>query len=706
MRAEPWSFTGRQYRVAWDPNRGSLSLRWAELLEFPAILPLAAVAPRVGNLPETLSGPPPEPWCRALLKGNPRVSWAGLASGARPVFADHRVEAGTEAAVPGGGGIGWRVECLPDRLHIDTAYVNPWHDDLALHALIPLAGRFRILRGLPSQWRFFKTASNTSLPCGSIALDGSERNFGIRMLPQALLPGVLKRMLSLPHESVRFRKGSFSSQWFTLLVSPDGGPCLLVGFLGSRRHFSTLTLDARENGFQAAAVGDGCLLPPGRSFQAHRLLVLCGQDPHTCVETYLGEFAAPLAPRFRSATLWGSWYAGFYDRFHWPDLEGNLGAAQSAPAKIEFFQLDDGYQKALGDWTETKPCLPEGLQGFAREVSSRGMQPGLWLAPFAVGRDSALSRRHPEWLVRSVSGKPTLAGLMPGRFTLRPYYGLDLTVPEAREWLRQLFLTLVGWGFRLFKLDFLAAGTIPGVRTDRSMTSAEAYAEGLRVIREAVGEVPLLGALAPQFAGVGFLDIQRVSADSSFGGNHWAPAVQRLLGDSITPGLRNNIRNNLSRAFCAGRLWTNDCDAILHGGLSPEEERTHLAVNLLLGDVLQIGFDLRKSGFPWPEIARLTGYRHRARRIPDLFEREVPEEALVVSQDARNRTVLFYLLLNLADAPAEKTLRQPESVLPVGRVLWDLGREFWSGEKTDLRPGRRVRIAPHDSLLLELPVEV
>jgi len=544
------------------------------------------------------------------------------------------------------------------------------------------------------------------MPCGSVSLKDSERGLAFRLLPESFWPSPLKRMLCLPHERVHVRKGVFSSQWFTLLVHEGRGPSLLVGFLGTERHFSSIMLDAHRGCFQAVGHGEGCVLTPGSVFSSHEVLLIFGEDPFSCLHSYLESFAARCSPRFLDTSLWGSWYAGFYDRFQWKDILDNLEAASKAEEKVEYFQLDDGYQRSLGDWTETKPNLPEGLKGFSSRVTAAGMKPGVWLAPFAIGRDATIYRNHRDWLVRNASGRPALAGVMPGRFVLRPYYGLDLTLPSVQEWLRGLFQTLVAWGFRLFKLDYLASGAIPGIRNDTGVTSAEAYHKGLLSIREAVGDLPLLGALAPQLCGVGLIDIQRVSADSSFGGNHWAPGFQRILGDPITPGVRNNLRNNLTRACFADRLWTNDCDAILFGGLSPEEQRTHMAANLLLGGILQVGFDLRKGGYPWREISRLTRFRPWARLVPDLFEAEIPQEAFIAARALADgqKDVLFYLLLNLGSRPLQKTLREPASLLPWCDFQWKQAKEFWSQQPFSSRPGDPVSIPPHGSLLIEIPV--
>ena len=511
-------------------------------------------------------------------------------------------------------------------------------------------------------------------------------------------------MLFLPEERVAFGRRRFSSQWFALLSRRDPDACLLVGFLGTGRHFSSIRLDARHGCLQAVAHGEGCAVPPGGEVAAHRLVMLLGDDPHASLETYLDLLVEGCWARFRSCSLWGSWYTGFYDRFTWDDLSENLEQAASLPGRIEYFQVDDGYQKGLGEWLDARPNLPEGLAGFVRSVRRRGMKPGVWVAPFAVGRDTAIYRDHRDWLVRSPAGRPVLAGVMPGRLRLRPYHGLDLTLPEVQDWLAALFGELVDMGFELFKLDYLAAGALPGRRHDPTATSAYAYRRGLEVIRDAAGDRPLMGALAPQLCGVGLLDIQRVSTDSSFGGNHWFRGAQRFLGDGVTPCIRNNLRNNLSRASFADRIWTSDCDAILYGGLSEPESRTHMAANLLLGGVFQAGYDLRKGGYPWADIDRLLAYRPWRRVVPDLFEQEEPCEALVAARCGDGREVLLYLALNVTGTTIEKPLRDPARHFPGRRVVWEEAKEFWNEAPVRLRPGDAIRVEPHGACLLEIPL--
>ncbi len=702
MAKHPWSFTGTDYSIIGAASGREASLRWGDLLSFPQLSPLATSSFRAADPAARLPGFPEKAqkrfrtWNRTgSLQGVPpsraaRIHESGILL---PSFPEER-----------GADLSWGIECRSDHIIFSAAFENHTETPIRVHALAPLAGTFQIKTGPVSRWRFFKMSSNTTTPSGSVCLAGSERNLGIRLLPVSLLPGPVKRMFMLSDEHVSHRRGVFSSQWFTLLVHQDSGASMLLGFLGTERHFSTLRLDASRGYLQAAALAEGCELAPGERFHAHRLIALFGKSPHACIERYLDELCGTVRPRFPSVSLWGSWYTGFYDRFQWKDLEDNLEAVSGAPQKIEFFQLDDGYQKAVGDWTETEPCLPEGLEGFARTVREAGLKPGVWVAPFSVGRDSNLCRDHPDWLVKGGNGKPVRAGFIAGRFRLRPYYALDLTMAPVQDWLTGLFRTLVAWGFQLFKLDFLAAGTVPGIRENRGVTAAEAYRMGLTVIREAVGDLPLLGALAPQMCGAGIMDIQRVSTDSSFGRNTWYSPLQRIMGDSVTPCVRNNLRNNFTRSFLGDRTWTNDCDAILHGGFSPSEQKTHQVSNLLLGGVFQVGFDLRREGYPWEELAELQAYHPWMRVVPDLFEREFPREALIGARDRNGSDVLLYLLINPTDRICTMTLRDPSPHITGREILWEQGREWWADTAFTAKTGDTIPLPSRDCRLFEIPL--
>ena len=94
---------------------------------------------------------------------------------------------------------------------------------------------------------------------------------------------------------------------------------------------------------------------------------------------------------------WCSWYQYFHDVTE-ADIVANLALADRWP--FDVFQIDDGYQAAIGDWLETNDRFPSDLAGLAASIGATGRTPGLWLAPFLVAPDSEVARRHPDWIAR------------------------------------------------------------------------------------------------------------------------------------------------------------------------------------------------------------------------------------------------------------------------------------------------------------------
>ena len=80
---------------------------------------------------------------------------------------------------------------------------------------------------------------------------------------------------------------------------------------------------------------------------------------------------------------------------------------------VELFVLDDGWfgkrtndSKGLGDWTENKKRLPQGLDGLANKINKLGLDFGVWVEPEMVNPDSDLYRAHPDWAVQHPDYSP------------------------------------------------------------------------------------------------------------------------------------------------------------------------------------------------------------------------------------------------------------------------------------------------------------
>ncbi|MCO5972886.1 glycoside hydrolase family 36 protein [Actinoallomurus soli] len=222
----------------------------------------------------------------------------------------------------------------------------------------------------------------------------------------------------------------------------------------------------------------------------------------------LGEHlgVAPGGPRLRAGNVWCSWYA-YYEDIDEATLHTDLAGLAGLP--FDVFQIDDGWERMVGDW-EPNDRFPAGMRAMAGRVADAGLRPGLWVAPFIARPESQVVREKPHLFLRDAAGNPATAGYNWGG----PYYALDVTLPEARDHLRTLVERVVGWGFRYLKLDFVNAAAIAAERHDHGVGRESAYRQAMELIRETAGpDVYLLGSGAPVLPSIGVCDGIRVGPD-------------------------------------------------------------------------------------------------------------------------------------------------------------------------------------------------
>lgn len=254
-------------------------------------------------------------------------------------------------------------------------------------------------------------------------------------------------------------------------------------------------------------------------------------------------------------TGWCSWYGYFLDVTE-ADVLANVAAADRLGLRVDTIQLDDGYQTGIGDWLARRPDrFPSPLSALADRVTATGRAAGIWTAPFLVGADSQLARAHPDWLVDGAVASE--------RHWEQRIGVLDVTHPDAAEHLLEVFRTLRCWGFTYHKIDFLYGGALPGRRYGDA-SPLDAYAEGLRLVREGIGDdAVLLGCGAPLLPSIGKVDAMRISPDID---PTWAPPD----GDVSQPSQLGALLTGRARAWHHGRWWVNDPDCVV---LRPGVER-------------------------------------------------------------------------------------------------------------------------------------
>ena len=360
--------------------------------------------------------------------------------------------------------------------------------------------------------------------------------------------------------------------------------------------------------------------------------------------------------------------------------------------EVKYFNLDDGWYKEWGDWTENEK-FSRGMKNIAEDIRAEGYLPGIWLAPYGCKSDGKLYQEHPDWFVRRRDGngpfeKPA------GPISL---LSLDMSHPEVKEFIKEVFHRLsYEWGYRHIKIDIITSTIAPGVHYDPEYTSLMNYREGLRLMRESITEdTVLLACTAPIGPSLGYADGMRTSGDIF----HDWDCVPRLF------------EKNLKRYYYNKTWFCTDPDCLLVRNVENEDEecmrpciRTDLENRTFATAVMATGgamilsdkmpllheYQLKLLSYMYPINTQAA--------IPlDLMDSEVPG---ILNLGRRGNTHIF-ALINWTDA-----YRIMKVDIGKGHIF-----EFWSQSYLGLGAGvTQFEMEPHEAKVLfiteEAPIAV
>lgn len=241
-----------------------------------------------------------------------------------------------------------------------------------------------------------------------------------------------------------------------------------------------------------------------------------------------------------------------------------------------FFQIDDGWQSAVGDWLSAKPAFPQGMAVVAQKIRAQGLSPALWMAPFVAAKDSDLVRQHPDWLLRGKDGKPQIVDR---------YFALDFYNNGLRNYLAGVFHTILDrWGYDMLKLDLLFAVCLappPG------KTRGQVMHEAMTFVRQLAGSKKILACAVPLGAAFGLADFCRTGSEVHTG---WEQRWPGWLRFRERAGALASLHSTLGRWQLNGRAFHNVPDVFIlrddQQHLTPVQQQTLLTVHAVLGDLL------------------------------------------------------------------------------------------------------------------------
>ena len=288
----------------------------------------------------------------------------------------------------------------------------------------------------------------------------------------------------------------------------------------------------------------------GRTIQL-ATFVFCkydSSDTFACLQDYCKQLCDnPLLP---DRLIYGgnNWYYA-YGNSDYNMILGDAALQEKLADGLEnrpYMVIDDGWQinRCSGPWQPNDKF--RDMKALADEIKAMDVLPGIWTRPLLTA-DPAVTD---DMLLQRPSDN---------RY-------LDPTVPRVQALLREDIMRIREWGYRLLKYDFTTVDlfgrycreytkTICETENwhfyDQSKTSAEIVLDLYRLIREAAGDMLLIGCNTVSHLCAGLVHINRTGDDTS--GREWERT--RTMGvNTLAFRLAQNNAFYLADADCVGIL--------------------------------------------------------------------------------------------------------------------------------------------------------
>jgi hypothetical protein len=356
-------------------------------------------------------------------------------------------------------------------------------------------------------------------------------------------------------EDVRLVSGDHpcNSNWNHALYNTATGKALVAGFLTNEHAVGLMQTKPKNEWCSWAATG---MYDPAKELSAGQALssellyldVTTG-DPFAALEGFAAAVAAVLNikpwPVDDLQADWDSWNTRYHTDITLENMMANARyvARYLKPYGMRWFQIDDGYQRMVGDWY-ANTNWPGGMKAFADRVHALGLKVAIWVAPFVAHVDSPVIKEHPEWALE-------LNGMLDVR---KEWRVLDTSRPEVQRYIEQLCRRYTyEWGFDSFNETDYVYYELLGKKYAVPMTRSEAYRAGVKAIRRGSKPGTFVHGFSAAGLGAGLYDGTRSGDDT---GPHWQSGR-----DSWSWGPKNQAAMSARRYYLNHRVYLLDPDA-------------------------------------------------------------------------------------------------------------------------------------------------
>ncbi len=361
----------------------------------------------------------------------------------------------------------------------------------------------------------------------------------------------------------------------------NGSQFTLLGSTSENTAFSFIEYDINSNLIKLTKLCDDIEL--SHSFPVLDAVLSKGREE----QVFANYFASiPVPNKSLNTTFgWTSWYR-HYNKITSEKIEKDLDSFSQHSDVAPFnqldrvFQIDDGYQKEIGDWLDNNPDFPNGMSSIARKIKDKNLIPGIWIAPFVCSKNSKIYASQKDWLLKDKDNKPIRAGYNPlwGGW----YYALDIYNPKVKDYLTEVFFTLTNkWGYQLIKADFLFAACIS---PPKDRTKAQVMHDAITLLEQLVGQNKMLTCGIPIGSAFHKSSYCRIGPDTHLS---WENKLMQFLRKRERVSTINALRTIIHRRHLNKNVFVNDPDVFIFRKdghkLNDNQQYTILLVQVLFG---------------------------------------------------------------------------------------------------------------------------
>lgn len=469
-----------------------------------------------------------------------------------------------------------------------------------------------------------------------------------------------------------WERGGHLSWHFTAV--DYGGPLSLWGSLSETEGYTLFRHRPRKGSLRV--IKDCLGLHCDGSFRLLELFHQRGQQEDVW-DSFARESLWEIPPSL-PRTGWCSWYQ-FYNKINEEKILKVLSSYRNRKIPLDYFQIDDGYQSAVGDWLESdQRRFPGGMAALAGQIRNSGYKPGIWMAPLTVEKGSKLFRDHKDWLVTHPSGRPLAAGFNHVHWS-GPFYSLDILKPQVQDYVKECLVYYRKSGYDLLKADFLyGAAMMPrgGMTRGQIMQFALEKIQQAWRVNQPGGTI--LGCGVPLGSAAGKVEYLRTGCDVS---PQWQAPWQKRLGFAERVSTQSALRSVVTRLFYNQRAFLTDPDVFYldssRVSLNQEQRHTLFALTQLAGSLTMTSDDPAQYN-PEVEQKYKSQFPHRPKSIE-----EVKEMDDLYTITFRIDNLSYLMMINLSS-------RRREVSLPEGTYY--AKRHFFRGQGKDLLMPWQTRV--------------